>query len=269
MSGSAEVRRLSTIIVDGDPGSRDNLRELCKSHTELELIAECSGCEDAREIIVTRRPDVAFLAVKLHASTGFQLVRELPESAAPLIVFVSSYEQYALQAFELGAVDYILKPVAQTRFCEAVRRVVSRARASDVRVRHDREDAAREGSSVNVTNRPPRLNGFDRFIIEIGDRVHLVEITDIESIEADRNYVWINTRESYRVRGSLKELEDLLPKDRFFRVNRRVIVNARSITSIERHTHGEYAIHLSGGAVVTTGRRFKGHIPGVILRRKA
>jgi DNA-binding LytR/AlgR family response regulator len=136
-------------------------------------------------------------------------------------------------------------------------------------VRHDREDAAPEGSSVNVTNRPPRLNGFDRFIIEIGDRVHLVEITDIESIEADRNYVWINTRESYRVRGSLKELEGLLPKESFFRVNRRVIVNARSITSIERHTHGEYAIHLSGGAVVTTGRRFKGHIPGVILRRKA
>jgi two-component system, LytTR family, response regulator len=268
MSGSPEVKRLSTIIVDGDPGSRDNLRELCKSRTELELIAECSGSEEARDVILTQRPDLAFLAVKIHATSGFQLVRELPESTAPLIVFVSTHDQYALQAFELGAVDYILKPVAQTRFCETVQRVVSRARASELGVRRDREEAAREGSSVNVTDRASRLSGFHRFIIEIGDRVHLVEITDIESIEADRNYVWINTRETYRVRASLKELEGLLPSESFFRVNRSAIVNARCITSIERRAHGQYAIHLCGGGVVTTGRRFKGHIPGVILRRQ-
>jgi two-component system LytT family response regulator len=268
MSGSPEVRRLSTIIVDGDPGSRDNLRELCKSRTELKLIAECSGSEEARDVILSQRPDLAFLAVKIHATTGFQLIRELPESTAPLLVFVSTHDQHALQAFELGAVDYILKPIAQTRFCETVQRVVSRARASELRVRRDREEAAREVSSVNVTQRAPRLNGFQRFILEIGDRVHLVDITDIESIEADRNYVWINTRETYRVRASLKELEGLLPPDSFFRVNRGVIVNARSIRSIDRRAHGQYAIHLCGGGVVTTGRRFKGHIPGVILRRQ-
>jgi two-component system, LytTR family, response regulator len=268
MSGSPEVRRLSTIIVDGDPGSRDNLRELCKSRTELEVIAECSGSEEARDVILSRRPDLAFLAVKLHATTGFQLVRELPESTAPLVVFVSTHDQYALQAFELGAVDYILKPIAQTRFCETVQRVVSRARASELRVRRDREETAREDSSVNVTRRAPRLNGVHRFILEIGDRVHLVEIADIESIEADRNYVWINTGDTYKVRASLKELEALLPSESFFRVNRGVIVNARCIKSIERRAHGAYAIHLGGGGVVTTGRRFKGHIPGVILRRQ-
>jgi two-component system LytT family response regulator len=268
MSGSPEVRRLSTIIIDGDPGSRDNLRELCKSRTELELIAECSGPQEARDVILSQRPDLAFLAVKIHATTGFQLVRELPESTAPLIVFVSTHDEYALQAFELGAVDYILKPVAQTRFCEAVQRVVSRARAFGPRAIRNREVAARENSSVNVTDRAPRLDGFRRFIIEIGDRVHLVEITDIESIESDRNYVWINTRQTYRVRASLKELEELLPAETFFRANRSMIVNARCITSIERHAHGKYAIHLGGGGVVTTGRWFKGHLPGIILRRQ-
>jgi DNA-binding LytR/AlgR family response regulator len=122
---------------------------------------------------------------------------------------------------------------------------------------------------VNVSRRAPRPSEFHRFIIEIGDRVHLVEHTDIESIEADRNYVWINSRETYKVRSSLKELEGLLPAENFFRVNRSVIVNARSITSIERCAHGGYAIHLCGGGIVTTGPRFKGHIPGIILRRQA
>ncbi len=176
------MRRLSTIIVDANAGSRDHLRELCKSRTDLDLIAECGGYEEARQVILTRQPDLAFLAARLNGATGFQLARELPESATPLLVFVSTHDQYALQAFELGAVDYILHPVSRTRFCEAVQRAVSRARVCEPRANDSGRAAARDGSVVKIVDRVPRVNGFHRFIIEIGDRVHLVDINEVESI---------------------------------------------------------------------------------------
>jgi two-component system LytT family response regulator len=263
------MRRLSTIIVDSDAGSRDHLRELCKSRSELELVAECGDPEEARNVILARLPDLAFLSARISGGmSGFQLARELPQGVAPLLVFVSAHDQHALQAFELGAVDYILQPVSHARFCETVQRAVARARACLPDSKGDARQL-RDGAIANIADRAPRVDGCHRFILEIGDRVHLVDIGDIETIEADRNYVWINTAETYRVRASLKELQELLPADSFFRVNRSVIVNSRCITSIERRAHGEYAIHMCSGGVVTTGRRFKGHIPGIILRRQA
>jgi two-component system, LytTR family, response regulator len=266
-SGESGVRRLSTIIVDDDPGARDQLRELCRSRSELQVVAECSGAEEARDVILTRQPDVAFLAVEMHTTTGLQLVRELPESTTPRIVFVSAYDRYAVQAFDLNAVDYVLKPVEQSRFRETIQRVLARVRAYESDDRRKRLVTSVDGSSIDVAQ-PRWESGPHRLIIQIGDRVHFVELAEIESIEADRNYVWINTRTTYRVRASLKEVERLLPPDRFVRVNRSMIVNARCITSIERLTHGEYSIHLLGGGVVTTGRRFRALIPGAILRRQ-
>lgn len=263
------MKRLSTIIVDADAGSRDNLRELCKSRAELDLIAECAAPEEAREVILARRPDLAFMAAHLPAMSGLQLLSELPEGVAPLTVFVSTQDQYAWQAFELGAVDYMVTPIGKARFWEAVQRVISRARASE-------EPARRYNGAGSTRNLPAthssfaaaKADGCPRIILEIGDRVHFVDISDIESIEADRNYVWVHTDESYKVRASLKQIENLLPPDSFVRVNRSVIINAGRISSMERCAHGEYAIHLAGGAVFTTGRRFRGQIPGVVLRRQ-
>lgn len=267
------MKRLSTIIIDGNAGARDNLRELCKSRTELHLVAECGGSEEARRDILAHRPDLLFLAAKLDGGTGFDLVRELPEGTAPMIVFVSANEEFALQAFELGALDYILKPVAYNRFCGTIQRVIARARASESRASaarlrsDDRGAATRHSSSLDLVHRPSNVNGFPRLIIEIGDRIHFVDVAEVESIEADRNYVWINTQDSYRVRASLKQIDSMLPPESFFRVNRSVIINAAFIASMERCAHGEYAIHLNGGGVFTTGRRFRGQIPGIVLRR--
>ncbi len=262
------TKRLSTVIVDCDPGSRDTLRELCKSRAELDLIAECARPDEAREVILVRRPDLAFVAAQLPAMSGLQLVRELPESVAPLTVFVSPHDQYAAQAFELGAVDYILEPVDKARFCATMQRVVSRARACEPRGRYERGVATRSMVGVDTSHGTAKEQRCPRIILEIGDRIHFVDVGDIESIEAERNYVWINTQDSYKVRASLKQIESLLPSDRFLRVNRSVILNSNRIASIERHAHGEYAIHLTGGGVFTTGRRFRGQIPGVVLRRQ-
>jgi two-component system, LytTR family, response regulator len=263
--------KLSAVIVDDDPAAHDQLRELCNRHRELRIIAECRSPVEARQLIIERRPDLAFLDVQMRPISGIELALSLPAGSTPMLVFVTAYDQYAVNAFDANAVDYLLKPVEARRFAETVRRVVARGLGSQAASHHTRLITGLANAGEELADRIARENAPHRLILEIGRRVHLIEHSSIESAEADGNDITISTNDgaTYCVRAPLGELLAMLPRDRFLQVSRSVIVNTRRIAQMERLTHGEYQIRLASGRVVATSRLFRQRIQGTILRKRS
>jgi two-component system LytT family response regulator len=206
----------------------------------------------------------------MRPMTGLELATGLPVANAPMIVFVTAYEQHAIRAFELNAVDYLLKPLNEIRFTEAVQRAVARHRASDGTLGQTRMLTAIARASDDLDSQQAMLGDRDRIMVEIGSRVHFVEIASIEYVQACRNDLSLCTKaDTYTVRASFGDLEPHLPRGRFIRVNRSVMVNTRQITEMERLACGVYEIHLPSGRNVSSTRIYWKRLEGLMLRKRS
>jgi len=206
----------------------------------------------------------------MRPMTGLELATGLPVASAPMIVFVTAYDQHAIRAFELNAVDYLLKPLNEIRFSETVQRAVARHRASDGTLGQTRMMTAIARASDDLGAHDAVPDDRDRILVEIGSRVHFVEIASIESVQACRNDLSLCTKaDAYTVRASFGDLERHLPRGRFIRVNRSVMVNTRQITKMERLGRGIYEIHLPSGRSVTSTRTYWQRLEGLMLRKRS
>jgi len=261
--------RLDAVIVDDEPAGRKAVRDGCHAHVDIQVLAECDGGPEAIEIIRETRPHVAFLDVQMKPLTGIDVAAQLSAADTPVIVFVTAFDQYAVRAFELNAVDYLLKPFDADRFAQTLQRVRARVgeRLTLEARRQLREvvlSAAREMRASRGQNEDQRL------IIEVGGRVSFVNPLEVECIEVDRNYVVIAVgRHSYKVRATLAEIEERLSLPRFVRVHRSVIVNTAMVASIEKSFHGEYVIAMQSGRTFTSGRTYRHRMQGLLLRRRS
>ncbi len=259
---------LQAVIVDDELSGRAAVRESCGAYPDIEVLAECDSGAEAIDLICRARPHVAFLDVQMKPLTGIDVAARLPPENMPVIVFVTAFDQYAVRAFELNAVDYLLKPFDGERFATMLERV--RARVSDrltPAARHELRQlvlaAARQLSAS------PRAGEDQRLILEIAGRVSFIDPLDVEYVEVDRNYVIIAAGEhSYRVRATLGEIEERLTLPRFVRIHRSVILNTAMIASVERWFHGEYVIEMRSGRQFTSGRTYRRRIQGLVLRRR-
>jgi two-component system, LytTR family, response regulator len=223
------VRELRAIIVDDEPLAREGMRLLCGGDPELRVVAEAGNVDGAVEAIRRLRPDLVFLDVEMPGGGAFVALRELGP-ATPLFVFVTAYERYALRAFDVQALDYLLKPVSEARFREAVARAKTARRVS-----------------------PRRLE-----IREVG-RVRWVEIDDIDWIEAADYCVELHLgAETALHRTSLKELEAELD-GRFVRIHRRAMVNRDRIREVRRRGNAVWVV-LSDGRVLPVSRSARGRL---------
>jgi two-component system LytT family response regulator len=258
-SESARLR-IRTLIVDDEFASRQRLRELCSEEADVEIIAECSHGAQAVQCIGELRPDLVFLDVQMRGKTGFEVLRCLPQGPAPLVVFVTAYEDYALNAFEVDAVDYVLKPFDRNRFQQAMARVRQRLGHSDTaRLRSELADVVR--GALASTAPPPAPGPLRRIVAEKDERLTFIDPQEIDSIEANRNYIAIRVgRESYRLRCTLHQTEAMLDRACFLRIHRSVIVNTLKIRDMERWFHGEYVITLKNGQRFTSGRTYRRQI---------
>jgi two-component system LytT family response regulator len=264
------MKKLSTIIVDDEPAVHDHLRELCDRQPELEVIAQCRCPKEARQFILEHEPDLALLDIQMRPMTGIELATSLPVANAPMIVFVTAYDEHAIRAFELNAVDYLLKPLNEIRFSETVQRALARHRASNVTLGQSRMMTAIAGASDDLASNAHVRDDQDRIMVEIGSRVHFVEIASIESVEAHRNDLLLRTKkDTYTVRASFGDLEPHLPRGRFIRVNRSAMVNTRQITEMEKLACGVYEIHLPSGRSVTSTRTYWKRVEGLLLRKRS
>ena len=232
---SAKIR---VLIVDDEPLARSNIAVLLRKHAEVEIIGECgSGAEALGEIRVTR-PDLLFLDVQMPECDGFDVLEMLGNDFPPAVIFVTAYDQYALRAFEAGALDYLLKPFDNARFELALTRVKQRLREIS------RDENGRRAA--------------ERIVVKSAGEVSFIKIRDIDWIEAADYYACLHVgARSHLVRRSLAELETELDPNQFCRVHRSSIVNLDRALSLKLHEDGEYEVLLETGARVRLSRRYR------------
>jgi len=217
---------MKALIVDDERLARLELRRLLQAHPEVEIAGEARDGVEARELIQKLGPDVMFLDIQMPGMTGFELLESLDD--VPAVIFTTAYDQYAIQAFEVNALDYLLKPVAPTRLAAALARVRPRAETS-------------------------RL---EQVFVRDGDRCWIVRLPDIFLLESEGNYARVYFgQERPLIRRSLNALEEQLDPATFFRADRRRILNLKWIEKVEVAPSGGLLVTLRGGHAVEMSRR--------------
>jgi two-component system LytT family response regulator len=248
-------RQLDVMIVDDEPAARRTLRECCAREPDLRIVGEFANSGAALEAIRAARPDVVFLDIQMTPLTGIALARALNPAALPLIVFVTAYDRFALAAFDVCAVDYLVKPFDQERFRVALARVRRRHQVESLAQRQFAlsevlEQLERSAKSL----REPR----PRIIAEAGGRMHVLDVGLVELIESDRNYVKLTVgRDVYTARSTLQHAETSMSSQPMLKVSRSCLVNLSHVREISRTPRGDVIVLLAGGATVTSSERFR------------
>lgn len=261
---------LRALIVDDELAGRLAVRGQCEAHPDMEVVGECDSGRAALEQIRTLRPDVAFLDIMMRPIGGLDVAASLDPEDTPAIVFVTAYDKYAVRAFDLNAVDYVLKPLDHERFARAMGRVrerVGKSLTATVR--------AELAAAVQSAVRQLRIGGNhdeppQRVMVETGGQATFLAPGEIEYLEAQRNYVVLQAAGNrHTVRAALGDLAQRLADPPFVRIHRSVIVNTAMIRSMERGFHGEYLIEMKSGRTFTSGRTYRQQLQGLLLRSRS
>jgi two-component system LytT family response regulator len=235
---------MKTIIIDDERLARKELQNLLAKHPEIEVIGECANAEEARIMIEKEHPDLIFLDIQMPGKTGFELLDMLEYT--PKIIFVTAYDEYAIRAFEVNALDYLLKPVEDFRLEEAIKKLSKNENSTS-------DDESE--SEVEVSNEG-RLTLDDQIFLKDGEKCWFVSLRDIRVFESEGNYVRVYF-EKYKplILKSLNNLEKRLDEREFFRINRKFIVNLKEIIHIEPWFNGGLQIKLKSGENLEVSRR--------------
>ena len=230
-------RGIKVLVVDDEPLARRNLTVLLGADPDIGTVVECGSGREAVDAIRQSRPDLLFLDVQMPELDGFDVVEMLGSDVPTALVFVTAYDEYALRAFEAGALDYLLKPFDDQRF----RRALLRAKEKHAYYDAQRLPAQRE-----------------RLLIKRGGRAVFLDVRDIEWIEAADYYACLHVgEESHLIRRTLQQLERDLGAERFCRIHRSVIVSLERVRGLEIQSDGEYEVALTSGVRLRLSRRFR------------
>ena len=251
---------IRTLIVDDEVLARDNVEALLRPDPEIQILAQCSTGAQAVEAIKQHQPDLVFLDVQMPGMTGFDVLAKIPAKLLPHVVFVTAYDHFALRAFEVQAVDYVLKPFNRARFAEALARAKAAVRD------HDRQGLARRLDEVMAVMQRLRegaeapakaREGDGRLFIRCDGEIHVMAPEDILWIESDGDYVRLHVTDKSRfVRMSLHRMLEKLDPAHFVRIHRSTIVNLRHMKKASPALYGEYTVELTNGAKLKVSRTF-------------
>jgi two-component system LytT family response regulator len=246
---------MKVIIVDDEPIAREGLRALLSGDREIEVIAECGDGGSAVDAIRKLRPDIVFLDVQMPDVDGFDVLRALSGEPLPVVVFVTAYDKYAVRAFDVHAVDYLLKPFHDERFAEAL----ARAKASS---RGRQSDAMAERIARLLDERTPRLT---RLLVKTGGRVLFIRVDEIDWIEAADYYVKLHVAgKVHMLRESMSALETRLDPAMFFRVHRSAIVNLERVRELQPFSRREHVLVLRDGTRLRLTRSRRDRLAAVL-----
>ena len=250
---------LRVAIVDDEPLARERIRALLGQHSEFQIIAECQDGDQAVASLAETMPDLVFLDVQMPELDGFGVLDALGDMLGakqlPAVIFVTAYDAYALKAFEVNALDYLLKPFDRARFEQALDRAVDRLRQSTGTDGADRE--LRDFVSRLRAEREATGRHAERIVVRSAGKIYFIRTKEIDWIEGDGNYVKVHSAgRAHLVRETLKSIEGRLDPRRFVRIHRSSIVNVDRINSLEPYFHGEYVLTLRDGAKVTSSRSY-------------
>jgi two-component system LytT family response regulator len=227
--------KISTLIADDEKLARSNLTILLRRDPDIEIVSECGSGAEALSQIRSKRPDLVFLDVQMPECDGFDVLELLGGEQPPALVFVTAYDQYALRAFEAGALDYLLKPFSNVRFAKALDRAKERVRLG--------KDRSRK---------------VDRFVIKNAGEVLFLKISEIDWIEAADYYACLHVGpRTHLIRRSMSDLDRDLDQSAFCRIHRSTIVNLNRIRGLKLCEDGEYGVQLDNGNTLRLSRRYR------------
>ena len=241
---------LRALIVEDEPLARSRLSRLLEAYRDVELIGECDNVPDAAEAVEREHPDILFLDIQMPQATGFELLQALRAGIRPVVIFTTAHPEFAIDAFELEAADYLLKPFDEARLGRALER-------------------ARRAVGGGATRTELPKNGHpqrrERFAVRAKGEIVFVKTANIEWIEAEGNYVRLHVGQtSHLVRLSMHRVEELLDPALFARVHRSAIVNLDAVRKLVANVDGSYAVILVSGASITVGASYRARVEDIL-----
>ena len=242
---------IRTLIVDDEPLARERVRKLLEKQSDIEIVGECANGREALAAATEHAPDLIFLDAQMPELDGFGFLEKLSGPRMPAVIFVTAHDKFALRAFEVHALDYLLKPFDSERFQKAL----DRARA---RLRNKEGDDLNQRVAELLADLRGGARTPDRLAIKTAGRVILLKIDDIDWVEAADNYVSLHVgNESHLHRETMSTLETKLPADKFMRISRSTIVNVERVKELQPLFHGEYSVILRNGTRLTLSRSYR------------
>jgi two-component system, LytTR family, response regulator len=259
---------IRTLIVDDEVLSRRGIEIRLRAATDFQILAQCANGREAVAAIQQYQPDLMFLDVQMPGISGFEVLAHVPRESMPLVVFITAYDQYAIQAFEARAIDYLLKPIDDVRFAAALMRVREHMRARSASAQRDRlleiiADITGCGELALdelLVHGRKAIEGRHPEVLPIrqGRETVRVPIASIQWVDAAGDYMCVHASgDTHILRGTMKELEELLDPKLFQRVHRSTIVNLRLVKSLRAHMNGEYFLTLEGGHELKLSRTYR------------
>jgi two-component system LytT family response regulator len=247
----SEFARIRVLIVDDEPLARERIRDMLSDDPEVEVVSECANARDAVTTILKQPPDLLILDVQMPGKDGFSILEELGPARTPPVIFVTAYDQYAVRAFEVYALDYLLKPFDQERFDKAIRRAKDHIRGGASEDLSQRLLAALE----QIKSKPTYL---ERLVIKNNGHLFFLKTEEVDWFEAEGNYVRLHAgKETCLLRDTISSLEGQLDPKKFVRVHRSAIVNIDRIQELQPWFHGEYRIVMRDGEQLTLSRSYR------------
>ena len=248
---------IRVLIVDDEPLARDRIREMLKDHSEFEVIGEAQNGQDAIRSVEKLNPDLVFLDVQMPGLDGFDVLQSLDVEQLPVVIFVTAYDQHAIRAFNVHAVDYLTKPFDRNRFAEALEHAKVFIKGAKG------PDTARILSMLEDLK--PGTRYLERFAVKNGETVFFVRADEVDAVEAEGNYVRIRLgNSSHLLRDTLTNIEEKLNPQVFVRIHRRTIVNINRVKELQTWARGEYRVVLLTGAHYTLSRGYRQHFESFI-----
>ena len=248
--------KIRTVIADDEELARRGLRALSQRCEDLELICECRNAREAVDAIHRHRPDLVFLDVQMPGKTGFDVISAIADAQRPHVVFVTAYDKFALRAFEVHALDYLLKPVNEDRFDAAVARV--REAMSHVTDNAIVQRVRQAAANLKVAISPSKGPAVDRLPIKVNGRIMVIRVADIDWLEADGDYVSVHVGgKTWLMRETIAAVELRLALSGFVRIHRSTLVNAERVKELQPQDKGEYTVILNDGTELKLTRNYR------------
>ena len=260
MSRAEQIR---VVIVDDEPVARRGLRNHLKKAADVEVIGEAGNGRDAVDTIIETRPDLVFLDVQMPLLDGFRVIESLGEENLPrAIVFVTAFDEHAIRAFEVNALDYLLKPVDSKRLHKTLQRAREQIRSTRTSERDERLFALLEDiESFKTENR----DYLERFVIKKAGRIFFLQASEVEWMTSEGNYVALHSKgTTHLLRETMDRLEYKLNPREFIRIRRSTIVRTESIKELQSLFNGEYLLILKDGTQVQSSRRYRQNLDALL-----
>lgn len=248
------MRDIRILIVDDEQPARKKIKTFLEKEENIDAIFDATNGVEAVRLIDEKEPDLVFLDIQMPGMNGFEVIETVGVENMPAVVFVTAYDQYAINAFEVQAVDYLLKPFDEERFRKSFHRALKQMRSDSVHL------AAIQGLLDEIRKEKKYL---EKIMVNVGHRYFFIPTCDIAYISAEEKYVRLHTeKDTYLVRDTMHRMEERLDPSKFTRIHRSVIVNVEYIEEMQPWSHGDYIVILKNGERLTISRRYRDRLFG-------